>query len=118
MSSIVEQVKVLYPNMKIVCTPHPKEISVPHPGTTLVGDVPTIELAQNAEIVVGWNSTALLETAMLGAPTIALGACPYKSHQDGGQAAVERLLAACVARQIPSSARDLSPWFFRLGYDV
>src|SRR5690606_8398015 len=66
----------------------------------------TIDASQRAGLVVGLNSTSLLETALLGVPTVTIGRCPLASHADDP----ERLLAACHARQIPKFAEDLAPW--------
>lgn len=112
MSELVRHVADMHPDRRIRVVKHPGN---PHQR---IGDgrweiVPgrTIDAAQCAGLVVGLNSTSLLETAMLGVPTVAMGRCPLASNADG----VERLLAACVARQIPKFASDLTPWLDAIG---
>ena len=68
-----------------------------------------LDMAQRATRVVGLNSTCLLESALLGAPTEALGDGFLRAHQHRQ----EKLLAALVHRQIPVDAQDITPWLDR-----
>jgi hypothetical protein len=66
-----------------------------------------LELAQEAELVYGINSTCLLESSLLGVPTESIGDGFLKAHP-GKQ---ELLLAALVDKQIPVTATNLAYWF-------
>ena len=59
--------------------------------------------------VVGINSTCLLESALLGTPTEALGDGLLRAH--GHQ--TERLLAALVDKQVPVGSAEIDYWLER-----
>jgi hypothetical protein len=59
-----------------------------------------------AERVVGINSTCLLESVLLGAPTEALGNGFLKAH--AGRE--ELVLAALVDKQVPVNTTDIDYW--------
>ena len=65
-----------------------------------------LDLAQDADLVYGINSTCLLESSLLGAPTEAVGNGFLKAHPNQQ----ERLLAALADKQIPITETDLSYW--------
>src|SRR5690606_3371529 len=112
---LVQHVADAYPDREIRVVKHPVNLNQRiGEGRWKVIPGRTLDAAQDAGLVVGLNSTSLLETAMLGVPTIALGRCPLSHHQDE----VERLLAACVARQIPRGAEDLTPWLRQIGVEL
>lgn len=100
----------MYPDSPIVVRPHPvnPEVKIAGENVTVRSDCSTLELAQHAQHVVGLTSTVLYETAALGAPTTALGRCPMAIHTSAESR--RRLLAACVARQIPESCQQLTPY--------
>jgi len=115
MAELVRHVADAYPDREIRVVKHPVNLNQRiGEGRWKVIPGRTLDAAQDAGLVVGLNSTSLLETAMLGVPTIALGRCPLSHHQDE----VERLLAACVARQIPRGAEDLTPWLRQIGVEL
>ena len=87
MEDFIKNVIDLYPNEKIIVTPHPcfkKENCITDKKIKakiyIDFNHPTMELAQNAKCVVGITSTVLYETLALGKKTVALGDCPIKTH--------------------------------------
>lgn len=74
--------------------------------TSIVRTGDFLTWAQNATRVVGINSTALLEVAMMGVPVTALGEGLSKTHARREQ----KLLAALVDRQIPVESTDVGRW--------
>ena len=68
-----------------------------------------LDLAVEASEVIGLNSTCLLEAALLGVPTIALGNGFLRSHAHQ----VERLLAALVDKQVPVGSPEIGYWVER-----
>lgn len=115
MSDLVRRVCEMHPGREIRVVRHPRnprqQIKLADGHRWTFVDGPTLQAAQHAGLVVGINSTSLIETALLGVPTVALGRCPLAAHADD----VDRLLAAYVARQIPRSATDLTPWLEAIG---
>ena len=110
MQELVDGVRQMYPDSPIVVRPHPVNSNVKIAGenVTVRSDRSTLELAQHAQHVVGLTSTVLYETAALRAPTTALGRCPLAIHTSAESR--RRLLAACVARQIPELCHQLTPY--------
>lgn len=100
MDEFILDVIKMYPDEKIVVTPHPqlkrndviknKDIL---DRIYLDMNHTTMHLAQTAKVVVGINSTVLYETLALGKKTIALGQCPINTH-DGN-----RKLALCAVQR-------------------
>lgn len=89
MRDFVESIQYAYPGKDIVVRPHPKSGNkwnkpsrVP-PGITVESkeDVPDFfAAAAKSEIVVGLNSTTLVESEMLGVPAVAFGDCPLRAQ--------------------------------------
>jgi hypothetical protein len=109
-----------HPDREVVWTPHPRNrgqrIEMAHPRLRVERQLSTIELARKAEAIVGLNSTVLLETAALGCPSTALARCPLYYHQ-GSTGETDRLLAACLRRQVPVEARTVEPWLEAVGFE-
>jgi hypothetical protein len=98
----------MYPNEKIVVTPHPKLRKSDTLSTiksyqlstditnhiTLDNKNSTMFLAQRAKEVVGITSTVLYETIALGKKTIALGECPIRQHNGD-----RKVVLAAIQRQ-------------------
>ncbi len=103
MGEFVEHVASMYPSQDIVVRPHPKSGSQKpwkSARTTIEGkDVihDFYDAARISEVVVGINSTALTEAAMLGVPVVALGKCPLQVHPWRNR---ERLLAGYWALRV------------------
>jgi hypothetical protein len=82
MGEFVEHVAAMYPSHDIIVRPHPKSGSqrpwksarATIEGKDVVKDF--YEAARISEVVVGINSTSLVEAAMIGVPVVALGKCP------------------------------------------
>lgn len=111
MRAYIDHVVTLASPLPVIVTPHPKDkgFQVKSKGVTVERARTTMDMAQHAEKVIGINSTVLYETAMLGCPTKALGDGPFLCHQTEGT--LDKLLAACVVRQIPIQKElDITPW--------
>jgi glycosyltransferase involved in cell wall biosynthesis len=105
MQEFIDRVEVKFADKNVIIKQHPrchKEFTSRFP-ITRKGNI--LDMAKDAELVFGINSTSLLETAMMGVPTVAVGRCLLNASKD-----TEKLLAALVDRQIPVQATDLSYW--------
>jgi hypothetical protein len=103
---IIHHIRKCYPERRIIFRRHPKDpkrYEDLNLGTAGEGDFK--ELICAASIVIGINSTVLLESALMGKKTIALG----KSFLEIGNSQDEAL-AALIARQVPMTCTDLTPW--------
>lgn len=89
MAELVEYVEHLYPNHEIVIRPHPKsgnqfDFKPTRGGNVVIEAKDTcqdfLEAARRSDVVVGLNSTSLVEAAMLGVNTIALADCPLRAQ--------------------------------------
>ncbi len=106
MQEFIEHCEKTFPNRRLVFKKHPRDdedYSSSH-QILLRGDF--LDLAQDADLVYGINSTCLLESSLLGAPTEAVGNGFLKAHPNQQ----ERLLAALADKQIPITETDLSYW--------
>lgn len=100
MDEFIKDVINLYPEEKIIVTPHPmlrkndvlKNTEVLSKVTLDIKNC-TMHMAQKAKAVVGINSTVLYESLALGKKTIALGDCPIKTHNG------DRKLALCAVQK-------------------
>ena len=110
MYDFVEYVKLSHPGQQIIVKPHPL-----HPDAKF--DPTGVEVAdakadlkllmwERAKLVVGINSTALYEAALLG--------IPYESYGEGPANRWKKyrplLLAVMYDKQIPIEAEDISYW--------
>ena len=89
MAEVVEYVEHIYPNHEIVVRPHPKSGNQFNFKPTRGGEVVVeakdkvadfLDAARLSDVVVGLNSTSLIEAAMLGVNTIALADCPLRAQ--------------------------------------
>lgn len=106
MDEFIQHVETIYPASDLVFRPHPKsprQDPKVGPRSKVETEGSLYEAAVKSELVVGINSTALIEAAILGVPVLALGECPLRitplRHR-------ERLLAGYWALRVP---RDASP---------
>lgn len=107
MQAFIDYVENKYPNDKVLFKTHPVQHMLSYRTKyPLIRNGQFLSLAQNAKLVVGINSTCLLESLMLGAPTIALGEGLVKKHSNN----IEKLLAALVDIQIPINETNLDKW--------
>jgi hypothetical protein len=118
MNELIGAVVDAYPGADITVRPHPKsgnqKPSVPTgiKVQTAKDEPDWLRAASHAELIVGVNSTALTEAAMLGVPVVALGRCPLavqpKRHR-------ERLLAAYWALRVPRVGGHIGAVIKRFG---
>lgn len=85
--------------------PHSYETS----HTFYGGDCPFPELAKDASLVYGINSTCLLESLLQKVPTLSIGKGFITKHEMN----TEKLLAALIEKQIPIGSQDLEFWVGR-----
>ncbi len=103
MGEFVEHVAAMYPSHDIVVRPHPKSGSqrpwksarASIEGHEVVKDF--YDAARVSEVVVGINSTSLIEAAMIGVPVVAMGKCPLQVQPWRQR---ERLLAGYWALRV------------------
>jgi hypothetical protein len=104
MGEFIEHVSAMYPSHDIVVRPHPKSGSQRpwKSARATIENRDTIkdfyEAARISEVVVGINSTSLVEAAMIGVPVVALGRCPLAVQPLRYR---ERLLAGYWALRVP-----------------
>lgn len=74
MNQLVRYVKYSFPSWRIIVRPHPLQKHGEHlSGIEYVYDKSTVELAQNARMVIGINSTSLIESMMFNVPVFMFG---------------------------------------------
>lgn len=106
MGSFIRDTREKFNGRKLIFRRHPKDkkryedLNIGHEGEGNLKD-----LICGADMVYGINSTVLLEAALMGKEVESIGKCllnigPSRNHA----------LAALVARQVPSDARDFTPW--------
>jgi capsule polysaccharide modification protein KpsS len=108
MQHFIGHVEAEFPGKKIIFKRHPldKGVYKVAGGNEFIVGGNILDIAQDAEMVYGINSTSLLETAMLGVPTTAVGNGFLKAHGDD----IRTLLAYLCKMQVPVSATDLTRW--------
>jgi len=109
MQSFIDHVEQTFPDNFILFKTHPvlPNLSYRVKGTNvLVRSGSFLELSQEAKLVYGQTSTALLETCLMGVPTIAIGKCLLSKHRGNEK----NLLAALVHKQIPVGETNLDYW--------
>jgi hypothetical protein len=116
MGEVIAYAEDHWPRQEIIVRPHPKA------RTTLPtkrarwergsgGDF--LHWAAGASVVVGINSTALAEAAILGVPVHALGACPLAGARTPER--VDDVLAGMLALRMPRTNPDLARILERFG---
>lgn len=102
-NEFAEHVMNLFPDVPIVFKVHPKHtrerIVTERDDVYLVRTGDLIDYTPNAKLVYGQTSTSLVESALLGIPTVAIGNCALRSHSHSDEAR-ERLLATMIGRQV------------------
>lgn len=107
MQQFIEHVEAKFPDEEIVFKAHPVRASQKYKTQNRIirnGDFN--QLAINAKMVYGINSTCLLQSVMMGVPTKSIGDGFLKAHA----ANQRKLLGALVDRQIPIGAINLDRW--------
>lgn len=112
LQQFIDHVETRFEGHRICFKKHPKETKVNDKLKTKHEwvDGSFLDLAQNAKLVYGMNSTCLLEAALMGVPVVATEACYLRAHESQ----TERLLAALASKQIPVKETNLDYWFERL----
>lgn len=109
MQQLVEHVEGQFPDKQIWFKTHPRALHQRlKVGTNsrVIRGGSILDIAVDAEVVVGVNSTSLLETTLMGIPTIALGSGLLKRHKGDER----RLLAALIDKQIPVAEENVGYW--------
>jgi len=107
MQEFIDHVEDKFHDKRIVIKNHPLDkTKYKVRNAEIVSEGHVLEWAQDAELVYGINSTTLLETAMMGVPTIGLGNGFIKSHQKN----IKNLLAHLVDKQVPVDSDDYEYW--------
>ena len=107
MQHFVDFVDDKFRGKRIVFKTHPKRDSVRiRTKSEIVRGGCFLDLAKDAELVCGINSTCLLEATMMNVPVIHLGDGILKpnSHQK------RKLIAALIQKQIPVDSMEISTW--------
>jgi len=103
MTELMDHCESTFPNDRIMFKKHPKDKSTLGPRCFTGGSLH--EWLAGAKLAYGINSTALLEAALMGVPTVTIGKCLLNIHPDQNL-----VLAALAAKQIPIGESDLSAW--------
>lgn len=110
MQGFINYVEEKYPDDNIIFKRHPLDNREYTTNKTIVTDGNFLDLAVDAKLVFGINSTCLLEAAMLGVETHGIG-LNYLTNRENCN---ERLLAALVDKQIPVNDVYLDYWLVDL----
>jgi len=109
MQSFIAHVEEKFPNDMILFKTHPVLANLNYkvgPNSSIIRGGNFLDIAQEAKLVYGQTSTALLESALMGVPTEAIGNCWLKQHKGNKQ----KLLAALIDKQIPVGENNLDYW--------
>lgn len=109
MQSFIDHAQEQFPQRRIIFKTHPLDRNANYkikPGNELICKGSFMDLAVQADLIYGINSTTLLESALLGAPVTAIGNGLLKQHVHQ----VEKLLAALADAHVPIEKQDISYW--------
>ena len=107
MQGFIDHVEERFAGRKIVFKRHPLDGRTYRSNSEIVTKGDFLDMAQDAALVYGVNSTCLLESALMGVPVKSIGGGYLKAHEND----TERLLAALADKQIPVGETDLDYWF-------
>jgi len=110
MQDFIDHVENKFSDQKIIFKKHPKSKitnTVRNEKSSIIEEGDFLELAQDAELVYGINSTCLLESHMMDVPTESIGDGLLAAHKGNEK----KLLAALVDKQIPINETKLDKWF-------
>lgn len=100
MDEFIASIATMYPAGKVIVREHPQSTSrrsSPARNVFIIRpEGPFLEEAAKASVVVGLNSTCLIEAGILGVPVVALADCPLRRHAPRDH---DRVLAAYLARR-------------------
>lgn len=107
MQDFIDHTENKFKDKKVIFKTHPVKANLKYrTKLPMITKGSFMDLAQNAELVYGINSTCLLETALMGVPTTSIGGGLMMQYKDK----VEQLLAALVDMQIPIDESNLDYW--------
>ena len=107
MQQFIEHVEAKFQGEEIVFKTHPVRARQKYrTQNRIVRDGDFNQLAIDAKLVYGINSTCLLQSVMMGVPTESIGDGFLRAHM----ANQRKLLAALVNRQIPIGEMNLDRW--------
>jgi len=106
MQEFIRHCENKFQGQKIIFKKHPRDAETYSSTHEIICDGDFLDLAQRAELIYGINSTCLLESSLLGAPTQAIGGGFLKAHAHQQ----ELLLAALVDKQVPIDCEELNYW--------
>lgn len=102
----IKQTEEKFEGKRVIFKRHPHDTMSYETSQEMVVDGDFIDMAVNAELVYGINSTCLLEAHLMGVPVEAIG----QGYLSTGLS-VEKLLAALVSKQISVGETDLDCHF-------
>lgn len=106
MQEFINHCEQEFPNRKLIFKRHPLDRNQYQSRHHIETGKLFWKMAFRADLVYGINSTCLLESLLLGAPTESIGDGFIKAHKHQPQ----KILAALVDHQIPVLANDMSYW--------
>ncbi len=109
MQDFINHVEQKFPNDFILFKTNPLMSNINYKvngGNAIIRNGNFLDFAQNARLIYGQTSTALLETALMKVPTTAIGKC-WLNHHRGDK---EKLLAALIDKQISVGDINLDYW--------
>ncbi len=106
MTEFVRHCEATFPNKKLRFKRHPLDTENYNSAHPIHTDGDFLDLAVDADLVYGINSTCLLESLLLGAPTESIGKGFIAAHKHQP----DKLLAALVDKQIPVGEKNISYW--------
>lgn len=118
MARFIRHVMTVFPKDEVVIKVHPQDRSTYAdrlPGNVrIVRDGSVYDWAMKARLVYGINSNSLLESALVGCPTVAVGRGLFSAHAHQ----IDRLIAAAVKLQVPTSEINLTHLLRRAGINL
>lgn len=106
MQEFIRHCEIKFPNQRVLFKKHPRDPGEYESMHPIHADGSFLDLAVSAKLVYGINSTCLLESVLLGAPTHSIGKGFISAHQHQ----LDKLLAALVDKQIPVNEKDMGYW--------
>lgn len=106
MQEFIDHCEVKFPDHKLIFKRHPYDKQEYTSRHEIVTDGNFLDLAMHAELIYGINSTCLLETLLMNAPTQAIGNGFISAHKHQSN----KLLAALIDKQIPISTTNMQYW--------
>ena len=109
MQEFIDHCTSKFAGRKLVFKRHPYDSNIYQSKHPIKKDGVFWQMTIKADLVYGINSTCLLESLLLGAPTESIGKGFIATHHHQ----TDKLLAALVDKQIPIGADDMHYWLDR-----